>query len=165
MVYFMLNNLCRPACEVFRARLHIQGLILHLDGLISLALTGGAEKRQTAFLGVVYAVLLDDFGIEHYCICRSSSALIKKGDDALAHADHIRCHADATFSVRHQRIKQVLCDMQISFCCDLRLSCKEDGIVHQFFNHFCSPSPTALSSSTSRDLYESRSFASLQVLR
>ena len=61
----MLNDLRGPAGEVFRARLHIQGLILHLDGLIALALTRAAEKRQSAFLGFVRAVLFDDFGIEH----------------------------------------------------------------------------------------------------
>ena len=65
MIHFMLNNLRRPAGEVFRACLHIQGLILYLDGLIALALTGAAEERQTAFLGVVRAILLDDLGIEH----------------------------------------------------------------------------------------------------
>jgi hypothetical protein len=32
--------------------------------------------------------------------------------------------------VRHQRIKQVLCDLQILFCSDLRLPCKEYRIVH-----------------------------------
>ena len=85
MIHFMLNDLSRPAGEVFRACLHFQGLILHLDILISLTFTGAAEKRQTAFLGVVCAVLLDDLGIEHHCICGSSSALVEKGDDALAH--------------------------------------------------------------------------------
>ena len=65
MIHLMLNDLCRPSSEVLCARLHIQDLILHLDGLISLALTGAAKKRQTAFLGVVRAVLLDDLGIEH----------------------------------------------------------------------------------------------------
>ena len=84
MIYFVLNDLRRPAGEVFRARLHVQGLILHLDGLIALAFTGAAEKRQTAFLGVVRTVLLDDLGVEHHRVCRSSSALIKKGNDALA---------------------------------------------------------------------------------
>ena len=97
----MLNDLRRPAGEVLRARLHIQGLILHLDDLISLALTGAAEKRQATFLGVVRAVLFDDLGIEHYGICRSSSALVEKGDYTLAHADHIRRHADTSFLVRH----------------------------------------------------------------
>ena len=63
MIHLVLNDLCRPASEVFRARLHIQGLILHLDGLLSFALARGAEKRQTAFLGVVRAILLDDLGI------------------------------------------------------------------------------------------------------
>ena len=94
-------------------------LILHLDGLIALALTGAAEKRQTAFLGIVRFVLLDDLGIEHHCICRGSSTLVEKSDDALTHTDHIRRHTDTAFSVRHQRIKQVLGDLQIFFGCDL----------------------------------------------
>ena len=76
MIHLMLNDLCRPSGEVFRSCLHIQGLILYLDGLISLTLTGDAEKRQTAFLGVVRAVLLDDLGIEHHRIGMSSSALV-----------------------------------------------------------------------------------------
>ena len=118
MIHFVLNNLSRPAGEVFRTCLHLQGLILHLDCLITLTLAGAAEKRQTALLGVVRAVLLDDFWIEHDRICRSSSALIKKGDDALAHANHIRSHANTAFSVGHQRIKQILCDLQIFFRCD-----------------------------------------------
>ena len=83
MIHLMLNDLRSPAGEVFRARLHIQGLILHLNGLIALALTRAAEKRQTAFLGIVCAILLDDLGIEHHRVCRCSSALIEKGDDAL----------------------------------------------------------------------------------
>ena len=104
MIHLMLNDLRRPASEVFRARLHFQGLILYFDSLISLALARGAEKRQTALLGIVYAVFLDNLGIKHYGIRRSSSTLIEKGDDALAHTNHIRCHADTTFLVRHQRI-------------------------------------------------------------
>ena len=104
----MLNNLSRPAGKVFSACLHLQGLILHLDGLIALTLSEAAKKRQTAFFRVVRAVFLNDFGIEHHCVCRGSSDLLEKGDDALAHADHIRHRADTTFLVRHQRIKQVL---------------------------------------------------------
>ena len=68
MIHLMLNDLRRPAGEVLDARLHFQGLILHLDGLIAFTLTRAAEKRQTTFLGVVRAVLLDDFGVEHHCI-------------------------------------------------------------------------------------------------
>ena len=226
MIHLMLNDLCRPASVCFNACLHFQGLILHLDGLISLTLTWAAEKRQATFLGVICAVFPDDLGIEHHRVCRSSSALIEKGDNALklsyhirrhsytplsmcmsvsskscatgkscavAGSDflankiasciisftitytflhhrivvayrlrllgsansllwavslhqkqhsvvfdllHIRRHADAAFPVCHQRIKQVLCDLQIFFCCDLRLSCKEYRIVHQFFYHF-----------------------------
>ena len=139
MIHFMLNDLRCPAGEVFRACLHVQGLILHLDGLISLALTGSTEKRQTAFLGVIRAILLDNLGIEHHRVCRSSSAIVEKSDNTLAHTDHIRRHADTAFPVRHQCIKQVLCDLQIFFCCDLRLSCKEYRIVHQFFNHIFTP--------------------------
>ena len=108
MIHLMLNDLSCPSCEVFRACLHLQGLILHLDGLISLTLTWATEKRQTTFLSIIGAVLLDDLGIEHHRICRSSSTLIEKGNDTLAHADHIRSHTDTAFSVRHQRIKQVL---------------------------------------------------------
>ena len=119
MIHLMLNDLSGPAGEVFRARLHLQGLILHLNGLIALALTWGAKKRQAAFLCVVRAILLDDLGIEHYSICGSSSALVKKSDNALTHTDHICRHTDTAFSVRHQRIQQVLRDLQIVFCCDL----------------------------------------------
>ena len=124
MIHLMLDDLRRPAGEVFCARLHLQGLILHLDGFIALTLTGAAEKRQAAFLGVIRAVLLDNLGIQHHGVCRSSSALIEKRDDALAHTNHIRRHADAAVLVRHQRIKQVLCDLQIFFRCDLRLPCR-----------------------------------------
>ena len=46
MIHLMLNDLRRPAGKVFRTCLHIQGLILHLDGLIALALARAAEKRQ-----------------------------------------------------------------------------------------------------------------------
>ena len=101
MVYLMLNDLSRPASEVFRACLHFQGLILHLYGFISFTLARAAEKRQTALLGVVCAVLLDDLGIEHHSICKSSSSLFKKGDNALAHTNHIRRHADTAFSMCH----------------------------------------------------------------
>ena len=57
MIHLMLNDLCHPAGEVFRSRLHIQCLILHLDCLITLILTRVAKKRQATFLGVVCAVL------------------------------------------------------------------------------------------------------------
>ena len=60
----------------------------------------------------------------------------KKNDDAFTHTNHICRHADTAFSVCHQRIKQVLRDLQIFFRCDLRLPCKKYRIVHQFFNHY-----------------------------
>ena len=63
MVHFMLNDLRRPAGEVFRARLHFGGLILHLDGLIAFAWTRTTKERQTAFHGIVGAVLFDYLGM------------------------------------------------------------------------------------------------------
>ena len=68
MIHLMLNDLSCPAGEVFRARLHLHSLILHLDSLIALALARAAEKRQAAFLGVVRTILLDDLGVEHHSI-------------------------------------------------------------------------------------------------
>ena len=139
MIHLRLDDLRRPAGEVLEACLHVQGLIPDLDSLITFTFTWAAEKRQAAFLSVVHAVLLDDFGIEHDRVGRSSSALVKKGDDALTHADHIRCHADTGLLMRHQRVKQVLCDLQIIFGCDLRLPCQEYRIMHQFFNQIFIP--------------------------
>ena len=105
VIHLMLDDLCRPAGEVFRARLHIQGLILHLDGLIALTRSRIAEKGQAALLGVVRAVLFDDLRIEHHGIRRRPSALIEKGDDALAHAYHISCHTNTTFTMSHKCFK------------------------------------------------------------
>ena len=44
MINLVLDDLRRPTGEVFRARLHVQGLILYLDGLIALAFSRIAEK-------------------------------------------------------------------------------------------------------------------------
>ena len=63
MVNFVLYDLCSPPFVVLGAGLHLKSLVLHLDGLISLALAEAAEKRQTAFLGIVCAVLIDDSGL------------------------------------------------------------------------------------------------------
>ena len=88
---------------------------------------------QVAVLGVVRAVFLDDLGIEHDRIRGDSSTFVETGNDALTHADHICYHADTAFSMYHQRIRQILCDLQIFFCCYLRLPCKGDGIALVFF--------------------------------
>ena len=141
MVNFVLNYLCSPTCEILSMRFHLKRLELHFYCFISFAFSWATEKRQTAFLGVVRAVLFDDLGIEHHRIGRSSSTLIEERNDAFAHANHIRRHADTAFSVRHQRVKQVLCDLQIFFRCDLRPPCEENGIVHKFFNHTILLSP------------------------
>lgn len=135
MIHLVLNDLRRPAGEVLRACLHLQSLIPHLDCLITLTLTGATKKRQAPFLGVVCSVLLDDFGIKHHRICRSSSALVEKCNNAFANAYHIRRHTDTAFSVCHQRVKQILCDLQIFLRCNLRLPSEENGIVHQLLDH------------------------------
>ena len=123
MIHLMLNDLRRPAGEVFRAHLHLQGLILHLDGLIALALTWASEKRQTAFLGVVRAFLLDNLWIEHNRICRSSSALVEKSNNAFTHTDHIRCHANTAFSVCHQCTVIILIGIEILYITIAPLCC------------------------------------------
>ena len=111
MICFMLNNLRRPAGIGLDAGLQFQGLILDLDGFIAFARARTAEKRKASLFGIVGAILFDNLGIEHHGICRCSSTLIEKCDDAFLHANHICRHTDATVLVRYQRIKQVLRDL------------------------------------------------------
>ncbi len=139
MIHLMLHDLSRPAGVGLCACLHLGGLILHLDALVSLALAWAAEMRQAAFLGFVDAVTLDDLGVEHHRVCRCSSAFVEKCDDALANAYHIRRHADARLFVCNQCFEQVICDLQIFFCSHLRLPCEKNRIMHQFSNHVSSP--------------------------
>lgn len=116
MIHLILDNLRFPSGVGLDAGLQFQGLILYLDGSITFTKSRAAEKRQTTFFGVVYAALFDDLGIEHRCICKSSSALIEKCNDTLAYTYHIRRHTDTAALVCYQRIEQVLCNLQISFC-------------------------------------------------
>ncbi len=83
VIRFVLDNLHRQASVGFDSYLQFQGLILDLDGFIALARARTTKKRQTAFLGVIRTFLLDDLGIEHHGICRSSSTFVKKRDNAL----------------------------------------------------------------------------------
>ncbi len=130
MIHFVLDDLRCPAGVGFDAGLQFQGLILDLDGLVAFAGVGAAEKGKATFFGVVGVVLFDDLGVEHYGVRGGAAAFVEKGDDALAHANHIRRHADTSVFVCHQRIKQVLCDLQIFFCRDLGLPGKENWVVH-----------------------------------
>ena len=82
MIHLMLNDLRRPAGVGFQPCLHCDSLILHFDGFIPLALAGTSEKRQTALFGVIRTILLNDFGIEHHGVYRSSSAFIEKRNNA-----------------------------------------------------------------------------------
>ena len=101
MVYFVLNNLCSPAGVGLDAVLQLHGLILDLDGSIALARARTTEKRQSSLLGVIRTVFFNNLGVEHHSVCRSSSALVKEGDDALLHTDHIRYHADTAIFMCH----------------------------------------------------------------
>ena len=115
MVDFVLNNLCRPTLVVLGASLHIQGLILDLDGLIAFALTGATEQRETSLFGIVRLILFEDDRVEHYGICRSSSAFVQECDDALSNTYHICCHTNTGLSVSHQGLKEVVGNTDIQF--------------------------------------------------
>ena len=87
-------------------------LMAHRESCVGMAANMiGVRKRIIAFL--------DESGRAPTYTVALNPEIIKKGDNAFAHTDHIRCHANTTFSVCHQRIKQILCDLQIFFCCDL----------------------------------------------
>ena len=98
-------------------------LMAHRESCVGMAANMiGVRKRIIAFL--------DESGRAPTYTVMLNPEIIKKGDDALTRAYHISCHANTAFLVRHQRIKQVLRDLQIFFRCGLRLPCEEDGIVH-----------------------------------
>ena len=110
MIHLMLNDLRCPAGVGLDAGLQFQSLIFNLDGFISFTRARVAKERQAAFLGIVHTVFFDNLGVEHHRICRSSSTLVEERYDTLANTDHIRRHTDTAFPVRHQRIKQILCN-------------------------------------------------------
>ena len=64
----------------------------------------GADERQAALLGLICARLLYNLGVEHDL----KFALVVKGDDALAHADHVRRHAHAAVLVGDERVEKIL---------------------------------------------------------
>ena len=102
-------------------------LMAHRESCVGMAANMiGVRKRIIAFL--------DESGRAPTYTVMLNPEIIKK--DGAYDTNHVSCHTDTTFSVCHQRLKQVLCDLQIFFRCDLRLPCKEYRIVHQFFYHF-----------------------------
>ena len=135
MVDFVLNNLRRPPFIVFGAGLHFQGLILNLNGLISLALTGTAEQRQTPLFCIVGLILFEDDRVEHYCVCWGSSAFVKEGYDAFPNTDHIRSHFNARLTVSHQSLKEIIGNPDIFFCRLLGFAREEYRVVHKFLDH------------------------------
>ena len=47
MIYFVLNDLRRPACKSFDSSLEFGGFSLHFNGLIAFAFSCGAQQRKT----------------------------------------------------------------------------------------------------------------------
>lgn len=47
MIYFVLNDLRRPACKSFDSSLEFGGFSLHFNGLIAFAFSWGAQQRKT----------------------------------------------------------------------------------------------------------------------
>ena len=109
MVNLMLNDLRCPAGKGFDPGLQLHCLILHLDSLATLCLSGAAQKRQAAFFRFIFPGSLDDLGIEHQCWC----AGIVKHDDLFADTDHICCHTDTIFPVGKERIQLILRRLQV----------------------------------------------------
>ena len=64
---------------------------------------GGAGEGQAPLLRLIGPGLLDDLRVEHDHV----GPLIVKGDDALADADHVGCHAYTAGLVVLQRLQQV----------------------------------------------------------
>ena len=107
MVNFVLNYLRRKVGEGFDAGLKISGLPLHFYCPITLTFSGTSEQRKTAFFRIVGARFFDNFRVKHNRIC----AVIIKGNDAFANADHIRRHADTAVFVGNERVQQILCHL------------------------------------------------------
>ena len=63
MIHLVLDDLRCPAGEGLDAGLQFQGLIFYLYGFIAFAWTRTTKERQTAFLGIVGAVLFDYLGM------------------------------------------------------------------------------------------------------
>ena len=131
MVDFVLNYLRGPTGKGFYASLKLSSLPLNFDRLIAFAWSWTAEQGKTTFLSVIRLRLFDNLRIKHRHIC----ALVIKYNNALSHTNHIRCHTNATLTVRNKRIQQILRHLQIFFCRHLRLSRKKYRIVYYFFYH------------------------------
>ena len=100
MVNLVLDDLCRPAGKGFKARLKLFVLVLHFDRLPPFCFSR-AGQRKAALFCFVWAGLLDNFGVEQHHI----TALVVKGDDALAHTDHIGRHDKM---VLHQKVHRYI---------------------------------------------------------
>lgn len=114
MADLALGDPCRPAGEGLEAGLKAVILVLDLDGLLPLGLSG-AREGQTALLRLIGGGLFYDLRVEQ----DPAGALVIKEDAPL----HIGGHDHALVPVGGQGVQQVL-DRKISFRTISRIICR-----------------------------------------
>ena len=100
MVNLMLNNLRGPTGKGFDTSLKLVSSPLNFDSFIALARTGATEQRKATFFGIIRVGFFDNLRVKHRHIC----TFIIKYNNALAHTNHICCHANTTIFVGNQRV-------------------------------------------------------------
>ena len=112
MVDLVLDDLRGKSCVTCGFPCEAIVLKLHADGLVASGRSRSSEQGETAFLRLKDPRLAHDLGIIHHGV----SAVIIECDDPFGDADHIRCHADARFTVRHERVEKIPPDEDILLC-------------------------------------------------
>lgn len=144
MINLVLDDLRCPAGKGFDAGLELFVLPFDFNSLITLARAWTAKEGQAAFLSVIRSGHLDNLRIEHGHIC----ALVIKDDDSLTHANHICCHTHTGFFVCSQRIQQILRNLLVIQCRQLRFPCQQYWVVYYLSDHlhtsFCVSSIASL---------------------
>lgn len=130
MIYFMLNDLCRPAGVGFEPRFKSLVLILYLDRAVSFGFSCSSE-RQAAFLRLIRAGGFYYFRIKH----DAGSAVIIEDNDSLGYTDHVCRHTYAAVPVGSQGIPQILRDRQIFKRRQCGLLGKKYGVFCNRFYH------------------------------
>ncbi len=118
MADLALDDPCRPAGEGLEAGLKAVILVLDLDGLLPLGLSG-AREGQTALLRLIGGGLFYDLRVEQ----DPAGALVIKEDDPLGDPNHIGGHDHALVPVGGQGVQQVL-DRKTSFRTISRIICR-----------------------------------------
>lgn len=134
VIDLMLDDLRGKAAEIFDSGLEFLILVFQLNASTS-ARFARAGKRKASLLRFVGIVLPQDFRIVHHGVF----ALIIYGDDAFAHADHVRRHAHAAAFVEFQRVQKIVCSAFIRLRGDFRLLRQKRRIAHNFAYHCYTP--------------------------